>query len=94
MNNIESILKKLKSEVINVFAEKKQQMLIYDINAFNQILKYLDQMILECEANQLKQKEMHYPYIAKIVIEIPTSILDPELGGRLIEAEKEYIQHQ
>lgn len=93
MDHLKNSLSDLKKELLEVFAEKKKHMILYDVNAFTAIIKYLDQMLAECDSKKFKPKNIRYPYIARIVIEIPASILDPNLGGRLIEVEKEYIEH-
>ena len=93
MDKLKNNLLDLKMELLKVFSEKREHMIIYGVNAFSQIIKYLDQMLAECDSKQFKPKNIRYSYIARIVIEIPPSILDPDLGGRLIEVEKEYIDH-
>lgn len=89
--DLKNSLIELKNELLTVFSEKKKHMIIYDVNAFSQIIKYLDQMLAECNSKQFKPKNIRYPYIARIIIEMPPSILDPNLGERLIEIEKKYI---
>ena len=93
MEYLKNSLLDLKKELLHVFLENKAHMIIYDANAFSAIIEYLDQMLAECDAKELKPKNKRYSYIARIVIEIPPSILDPELGRRLIKVEKEYIEY-
>lgn len=93
MEYLKNNLLDLKKELLELFLEKKDHMIIYDVNAFSAIIEYLDQMLAECDSKKFKPKNKRYPYIGRIVIEIPPSILDPELGGRLINIEKEYIEY-
>lgn len=63
-----------------------------DFRAFYYILKIFDNIIQILDTKTLPPKEQRYAVLSRAVIELSPSILDPELGGKIIELERKYIE--
>jgi len=93
MNTEENILTALKEEVSMILSEKKEHLNKYDINALSFIINYLDELRNEYQANKFKSKTKRFGHLARIIIDRDTSLINSNLGKRLIEAEQKYIHH-
>lgn len=93
MDKLQNDLSNLKEEVSNILNEKKHYLDEYDINALLFIIEYLGELIYECQIGKFKSKDKRYPHISKIIIDRDTSLFNSDLGERLLEVEKKYIEH-
>lgn len=64
----------------------------FERNAFLKIDELLLAIGKECGAGSLRPRSQRFGYIARLVAESDPDILPPELGGRLMEVEKKYIE--
>lgn len=55
------------------------------------VINYLEQIIHECRTGQLKPKNERYSYLARMIIDRDSSLINLNLGERLIKAAKMYI---
>ncbi len=62
----------------------------YQRTALGHLLSHLREMAEECRSGKLRPRDKRYGNIARIVVEMDPSVIPPELGGQLIEAERKY----
>ncbi len=59
-------------------------------NALDYLFQKLCKMESECRSGNLTPQEQRFSEIARIVVESDPRFVPPDLGGKLIEVEKEY----
>lgn len=63
----------------------------YESGAFLKITELLTEIEAEYTSGSLKPRDRRYGYIGRLVAESDPDVLPPELGGRLMQAERRYI---
>ncbi len=72
----------------NVIGQARDQ---FERNAFAKIDELLREIEKEYLKGVLKPKSLRYGYISRLIAESDPAILHPSLGGRLMKAEKKYM---
>lgn len=81
-------IRRLSGELAEAYRNKEVDE--FEQNAYFFLVASLKRIEEECSSDSLKPKSERYGEIARIVVEADPNLLDPDLGGRLIEAEKYY----
>jgi len=74
---------------VKVIAQARDQ---FESNSFAKIDELLREIEKEYLDGVLKPKSLRYGYISRLVAESDPEILPPDLGGRLMHAEKKYME--
>ena len=96
-NNLQQDLKiefeSLKKELLKFIDDHGQKLPEDAYRVYLYILKKMDSIIanLNIEAIACKKK---YAELSRAIIELPPSVIDPALGGKIINAEKQYLNSQ
>lgn len=83
---------KLKSEILVFIEVNSNKFTKQDFETYYYLLKALDNIIQKLELSELPTKDKRYAILSSMVVELPHSLLDPKLGGRIITLERKYLE--
>lgn len=63
-----------------------------DFAVYYYFLKVLDDIITKLSLDELPSDTKPYAILSSMVVELPTYMLDPKLGGEIIDLEKNYLK--
>lgn len=82
----------LKNELL-AFIKKNKEKLPNDVfGVYFFILKRMDTIINELSLPSTRYCNVQYAELARAIIELSPTLLDPKIGGKIINAEKLYIE--
>ena len=96
-NNLQQSLKiefeLLKKELLKFIGNHDQKLPKDAYKVYFYILKKMDSIIenLNGRGNSCNKQ---YAELSRAIIELPSSVIDPALGGKIINAEKKYLNNQ
>lgn len=86
------IFDNLKKELLKFIKYNKDNIPADGFRVYFYLLEKIDTIMADLNnGKHVTNTEIKYPELTRAIIELPTSLMSPELGGKIIEAEKYYI---
>lgn len=82
----------LKKELLEFINQNKIKLSQQDFKSHYYILKILDDLIVILAQDEIPNQNKRHAVLSSLVVELPKYVLDPKLGGKMIDLEKRYLE--
>ncbi len=83
-------LDRLRREVRSLAERARASLDEYQQGALGDLQRHLGEMADECRSGAMRPRNERYGYVARLVVEMDPTVMAPEFGGLLIDAEQRY----